>query len=131
MKHKELDFSQIKSITVIEQLVGMYNIPVDSNEQFVQEFVEKFEKIKSQSKKKDRKLNNAREESNGGFIKKVIDEQILQEKTKQLCSYIFILLGTFVVDACLTIMDYLEISSDLAAVALDLFFSRVSFIQMR
>ncbi|MGL9762690.1 MAG: hypothetical protein ACR5LB_11355 [Wolbachia sp.] len=122
LKHKELDFSQIKSIPAIEQLVGMNNIPVDSTEQFVQELVEKLEKIKAQPKKKDRKLNNTREESNERIHRKSDGRANSPgEKQNNYALTFFILSGTFVVGACLTIVDYPEISSGLAAVALGLF----------
>ncbi|BAO99588.1 ankyrin repeat domain-containing protein [Wolbachia endosymbiont of Cimex lectularius] len=122
LKHKELDFSQIKSIPAIEQLGGMNNIPVDSTEQFVQELVEKLEKIKAQPTKKDRKLNNTREESNERIHRKS-DGRANSPGGKQnnYALTFFILSGTFVVGACLTIVDYPEISAGLAAVALGLF----------
>jgi hypothetical protein len=125
LKHKELDFSQTKSMPATEQLGGMNNIPVDSTEQFVQELVGKLEKIKAQPTEKDRKLNNTREESNKRIhrIGKESDGRAISPNRKQnnYALTFFILCGICAVSACLTIVDYPEISAGLAAIALGLF----------
>lgn len=114
-----------KELSDIKQELNKRNNEIREQQNRISELESELDRTKSQLTEKDRELNNTREESNERIhrIGKESDGRAISPNRKQnnYALTFFILCGICAVGACLTIVDYPEISACLAAVALGLF----------
>ncbi|MGL9718665.1 MAG: ankyrin repeat domain-containing protein [Wolbachia sp.] len=111
-----------KKLSDIKQELNKRNNEIREQQNRISELERELDQAKAQLTEKDRTLNSTREESNERINRKS-DGRASSSGGKQnnYALAFFILSGAFVVGACLTIVDYPEISAGLAAVALGLF----------